>query len=479
MVVRYSSGGLSSPGKLDAWIDGQIPRSPDAWFSRKDTPTPSWPWQLTNLKPAGYFAQWGGPGGGVWPSLRMLPSAFDGGIDEVALYETALPDALIVQHYADAMSHKPYSPSVRSTLNGAADAPPAVAPPVDPAPSFDMKEYPPGTLLPTPKASGCGTPHCTEMPTPGVKLSPLAQLQSFPLPRYHSPPTGKFVLQRLGNCMDASYLGGENNGWNGSMVNMPCYISCNKTTHRCNGTESDCVTNATIKIQHELGMRWNYLAALGNVGCSNTSDPTCGWAKPRPSSALHPPAVSPIMATIDMVNANPEMGFEYYLTRANNRDLQIGNLNGGADSNCNGNQSLPDSCYMQNASGHFIGPRGDGANCTSCPLKCKQPRLLVSDAARAKYCPDSLFTIDFYPKSWHRKLRGLIAQLLGNKTRVHVVFLIHRRARLLERRVGAARSLALFLARTKPDGTLSPQPKLGTSARRNLRAQIYCNSYFP
>ena len=134
---------------------------------------------------------------------------------------------------------------------------------------------------------------------------------------------------------------------------------------------------------------------------------------------------------------------------------------------------------MKVASGHFIGPTGVGANCTSCPLKCKQPRLLVSDAARAKYCPDSLFTIDFYPKSWHRKLRGLIAQLLGNKTRVHVVFLIHRRARLLERRVGAARSLALFLARTKPDGTLSPQPKLGTSARRNLRAQIYCNSYFP
>ena len=191
VVVRYSSGGFSGRGKLDAWIDGKIPESPDAWFGRKDTPTPSWPWQLTNLKPAGYFAQWTG---GVWPSLRMLPSAFDGGMDEVALYEEALPDALIVQHYQDAMNHKPYSPSVQEASVAAR------VPPSDPAPAFDVKEYPPGTMLPTPKVTGCGKPHCTEQPTAGVRLSPLAQLQSYPLPRYHSPPTaaGKFKLQKLG-----------------------------------------------------------------------------------------------------------------------------------------------------------------------------------------------------------------------------------------------------------------------------------------
>ena len=81
----------------------------------------------------------------------------------------------------------------------------ATLPPADPAPPFDTKEYPPGTVLPTPRFSGCGKPHCKEMSTPRVELSPLAQLQSFPLPRYHSPPAaGGFPLQKLGNCGTAS-----------------------------------------------------------------------------------------------------------------------------------------------------------------------------------------------------------------------------------------------------------------------------------
>ena len=72
---------------------------------------------------------------------------------------------------------------------------------------------------------------------------------------------------------------------------------------------------------------------------------------------------------------------------------QIGNL-GGPNSNCNGNQSLPKSCYMQNVSGHFIDYAGQPANCTGCTTKCKQPRLLVADETRAKYCPDSLFQVE-------------------------------------------------------------------------------------
>ena len=49
---------------------------------------------------------------------------------------------------------------------------------------------------------------------------------------------------------------------------------------------------------------------------------------------------------------------------------------------------------MQNASGHFIDYEGKGANCTGCSTKCKQPRLLVADSTRAKYCPDSLFEVE-------------------------------------------------------------------------------------
>ena len=75
--------------------------------------------------------------------------------------------------------------------------------------------------------------------------------------------------------------------------------------------------NACIYVcRYELGSRWNYLLALGNIGCRNDSDPSCGWPdSPRPSL---------VMETIDMVNANPDtMGFEYYLTRQNNHDMQV------------------------------------------------------------------------------------------------------------------------------------------------------------
>ena len=303
IVVRRSTGGMTGVGKLDAWIDGKVPESIDQWFARKGNPTPTWPWSReTRCGPAsartgcGYFGQWSD---GVWPSLIMLPSAFDGGIDEVALWETALPDEVIVQHYQDALAHRPYSTTVKRN-SGEMESPPA-----DPPLEFDMQDYPPGTLLPTPPATGCGVPHCTEQPTPGVKLSPLAQLQSYPLPRYRPEkvPGHNWTLQKLGNCMDSGYLGGENQA-NTSAINMPC-----------NGTNSECTRNATMKINYELGTRWNYLLALGNIGCTNASDPagTCGWI-----SATHPH-----VDTIEMVNQNPGMGFEYYLTRANNRDMQV------------------------------------------------------------------------------------------------------------------------------------------------------------
>jgi hypothetical protein len=160
--------------------------------------------------------------------------------------------------------------------------------------------------------------HCAEMSTPGVKLSPLAQLQSYPLPRYQkSPPEPKgggtvYPLQKLGNCIQSTYLAGENQA-NLSVINMPCYFTCNKTTHVCNGSASECTMNATMKINYELGSRWNYLLALGNTGCRNTSDPDCGWTKPTAcrgaqAAALGHTCLGEVMQTINMANENPEMG---------------------------------------------------------------------------------------------------------------------------------------------------------------------------
>ena len=95
-----------------------------------------------------------------------------------------------------------------------------------------------------------------------------------------------------------------------------------------------------------------------------------------------------------MVNDNPDMGLEYYFRRGNAKDKEVGSLNNGFTSNCGGNQSMRDSCYLQNVSGHFIDFAGKGANCSGCTSKRKQPRLLVADSTRAKYCPDALFAHD-------------------------------------------------------------------------------------
>ena len=53
--------------------------------------------------------------GGTPAPFQLLPTQFDGAIDEVALWDEALPDALIAQHYRDALAHKPYSMTVRHT----------------------------------------------------------------------------------------------------------------------------------------------------------------------------------------------------------------------------------------------------------------------------------------------------------------------------------------------------------------------------
>ena len=82
----------------------------------------------------------------------------------------------------------------------------------------------------------------------------------------------------------------------------------------CNGTNNECVHNATMKIKYEL-QPLELFARAWKHRLYQRCDPagTCGWI-----SATHPH-----MDTIEMVNQNPGMGFEYYLTRANNHDMQV------------------------------------------------------------------------------------------------------------------------------------------------------------
>jgi hypothetical protein len=115
-----------------------------------------------------------GPQGGVNFSsgerIAFLNDTFDGDIDEVAIWEVPLTESLIHAHAVEALQDgKPYRLSDPGGL-------------VPPAPNrtgeFDLKEYAPGTQLPTPAGA----------PTQGVTVSCLEQLRHFPVPRYPVSP---------------------------------------------------------------------------------------------------------------------------------------------------------------------------------------------------------------------------------------------------------------------------------------------------
>ena len=175
------------------------------------------------------------------------------GVDEIAVYEEALPASMILQHYKDAQAHKAYSTTD-----------PGGAPP-EPAPeklAFDPSEYPPGTCLPTPPGTV----------TVGVTQLPQEQLQSFPRPRYAT----QHQLRPNINWMDPGYLGGQGGNANWS------------------DWSRSSVVNRSIAVQDELSSDWNYAIELGGHGC-------CTEAQNR---------------TIALANAHPERHLSVIIMRA-------------------------------------------------------------------------------------------------------------------------------------------------------------------
>ena len=111
------------------------------------------------------------------------------GLDELAIWETALSDAMIYQHYQDAlMHHRPYTMGSGSGLS----------PPPAPAAwnaSYDLKEFAPGTQLPT--AHGNATQGATD--------PCAAQLQHYPATRL----VATAQMRPNFNWMDPHYMGGD------------------------------------------------------------------------------------------------------------------------------------------------------------------------------------------------------------------------------------------------------------------------------
>lgn len=182
--------------------------------------------------------------------LLLLPSAYGGAIDEVAVYETAVSDSLIYQHYTEAMAHQPY------TWVDGGKAPPA---PPQVNGTWDLKEFAPGTIIPTPVGNS----------TQGVTLTMAQQLKAYPAPRFQTV-AAPYAFHRIFNWGDPHYQGGQG---------QP---GLNRSTVAANALE----------IQTELGTTWNYAPNIPGQSCC------------------------PDNGTIALMNANPAWGADAIIFRA-------------------------------------------------------------------------------------------------------------------------------------------------------------------
>lgn len=211
----------AATGEASIWIDGQRP----SVFHRP-----------ANSSLAGRKFQNEGA-----LSIDRVGQSWNCSLDEMAIYETALPDAVVYAHFADAMiHHRPYSV-------GSFDFPPAPAPtpvrPADPtsltADDFDLLEFAPGTVLPTPKGNA----------TQGVHVSAVDQLRRFPRPRFDAAAMKRHRMMRNYNWMDPAYMAGQ-----GQPNVSLAALALN-----------------SVAIQSELATRWNYGVDVPANACCHSS----------------------------------------------------------------------------------------------------------------------------------------------------------------------------------------------------------------
>ena len=291
----------------------------------------------------------------------LFPLSLD--IDEVAIWESALSDAAIFAHSQDALvHHREYSSSVPIT--------PAPGP-VATAGAFDLREFAPGTELPTPPfVKGQNAKEAIAVPggvTLGVNTSCLDQLaDAFPAPRWPATPAPR-KLGPLSNCMDPRYMAGEN---------QP-------------NTTKDAVEDGGIAIQRVLATKYGYSLFLGNINDMAFEHHATWFSK-----------------VFGLVNAMPAVPFEAEIIRANVYDDS--KPRGPNNRNALANQTLPDACYLQMRNGTFIDYSGAPVgNATK-----KRYLRVTSTGLQARLCPDALFDSD---GAYFRRAFGLMAQNLTGK----------------------------------------------------------------
>jgi hypothetical protein len=325
-----------STGEQSIWIDGQCPDM--------HPPTCLPPCTLGGSSPANASTAPGKipAGTGV---VTLLPTAFDGALDEIAIYASALSNATIWSHFhSTTVKHRQYSFT------------PATAPAPPPVPAggqLNISDFPPGTVLPTPEGKSSAA---------GSNLTlPLDQLKAFPAPRYlkkvaTGPEIG--VPQRNFNWMDSSYMAGS------PFKNF--------------GKQKEWYEP---QIQEELAKTFFYNINVQVMGRGFEY-------KPSDMDSL----------LFGLLDANPDWGADSIFQRMGARYCEVYGANATSSTGCEKgwrytNQTLPLGCYLQDESGHFL--TLTGAKATLNPKTGKIPRVLrptTASRADSNRCPDHLFS---------------------------------------------------------------------------------------
>ena len=380
LVFRRDAGGMHEPSTISIWVDGQNPDSGGRCelFTKIDADRPNECWSASGNS-SGYMGNFSDRSTDDWRSeLLVLPTAFDGAVDEIAVYEQALPDDVIYAHYQSAIEHKrPYS----------FESPAAPAPaPQDIHGNFSLLDYAPGTIMPTAGVN-----------TQGVNISARDQLGSFPCPRYSNKVSAAMpALLPLGWSFIPGYIIGENQPFG----------PLNK---KMNASE---YVDAVVDVVRVLSVGFGYsLVYPFDFNCRNMSDPACGLSCDQ--LPKHPQFANqqayPGKAWCNLLTEHKDVGIEIFISRMAAHSHQVGALG----SNAAGNQSLPDACYLQNAKNQFFSYKGAPVNCSGCSSKYKVIRPLVSSAETL--CPDRLFAPD--GEGFARALESL-SRVTGNVGKV-------------------------------------------------------------
>jgi hypothetical protein len=258
------------------------------------------------------------------------PVALTAGLDEIAVYDQALPASMIYQHFLDTLVHnKPYS----LVDPGGAVPPPTPYPLPNQTDFFDSREYAPGTQLPSPAGKNN---------TLGAAASCLDQMQYAPAPRFNREAIAKYSIPSNFNWMNPSFMVGADVG--------------------------NLKPNLTLTMLEVLARRWRYgLTLPEKVNKTDGGELEVDWL---------------LNATIALANQHPDWAANI---------IRSGAPAASNGEKLRNNQTLPKGCYLQDAEGEFINVDGTKPQPDAHGVLHKSRRPTVSAAAAvAQGCPDSL-----------------------------------------------------------------------------------------